>query len=297
MSDESQLWEDRYWTGPDGLRLHYRDYGGDRGAVPLLCLHGLTRNARDFAEVAERHAGNRRVIVPDFRGRGLSDRDPVPDRYAPPFYAQEVLGLLDVAGVHRAVFLGTSLGGLVTMIVAAIAPQRIAGAILNDVGPELDPAGLARIAGYVGRIPLFRTWDEATEAVAQSNRIAFPHYGPADWMRMAQRLCRETSDGIVFDYDPAIAINFERAQSAPSVDAWPLIDALAPVPLLILRGETSDILSPATASAMAQRHPHAELVTVPGVGHAPDLGEPEAAGAIDRMIERVDLLEAERKRG
>lgn len=279
--------EDCYWTSADGLRLHYRDYAGSGDRPPILCLHGLTRNGRDFADFADLYAGKWRVIVPDFRGRGDSDRDPQPVRYAPPTYAGDVLTLLALLGIERAAFVGTSLGGIVTMLVASVKPELVAAAALNDVGPEIDAAGLDRIATYVGKPSLFRSWDEAAEAIAQAQGAAHPGYATADWRKAARRLCRETSEGVTFDYDMRIADNFHATRSAPAVDAWPFFDALAGAPLLILRGETSDLLSAATAEAMAGRHPDAELVTVPGVGHAPDLSEPEAVAALNRLLERA----------
>ena len=287
MSDDGQIWKDRYWTSGEGLRLHYRDYPGRADRPPILCLHGLTRNARDFEDFAAAHAGEWRVLAPDFRGRGLSDHDPQPQRYAPPIYAGDVLALLAGLGIDQAVFVGTSLGGIVTMLVGAAAPRLIAAAVLNDVGPEIDPAGLARIATYVGRPARFGSWQEAARALAAEHGPAHPNYGDGDWLKFARRVCRETEDGIAFDYDMAIAENFRAAQDAPAVDAWPLVRALAANPLLILRGETSDLLSPATAARMSALHPDAEVVTVPGVGHAPDLSEPEAAQAIERLLARV----------
>ncbi len=280
----SANWTDEYLTSRNGLRLHYRDYPGRPDRPAMLCLHGLTRNARDFERFAARYAGERRVIVPDFRGRGQSERDPAPEHYAPPFYAGDVLQLLDALGLSRCIFVGTSLGGLVTMSVASMAPERIAGAVLNDVGPELNPAGLQRIAGYVGRMARFASWDEAADRIAATNAPAHPAYEPADWLEMARRLCVETSDGIVFDYDPAIAVNFKAARDAPAFDAWPVFRCLRGAPLVVLRGSLSDLLSAEVAQRMVAEHDNAQFVTVPGVGHAPDLSEPEALAAVDLLL-------------
>lgn len=158
--------EDRFWTSTDGLRLHCRDYAGSPEKPPILCLHGLTRNARDFAKFADRYAGEWRVIVPDFRGRGKSDYDPQPIRYAPPVYADDVLQLLAILGIDRVVFVGTSLGGIVTMLISSVNPGLVMAAVLNDVGPEIDAAGLDRIATYVGKPATFCTWNEAAQAIA-----------------------------------------------------------------------------------------------------------------------------------
>lgn len=282
-------WNDRYWTSSDGLKLHYRDYSGPSDRPPLLCLHGLTRNSRDFEDLADRLAGEWRLIVPDFRGRGLSERDPVPARYLPPTYAADILQLLDELEIDKAVFVGTSLGGLVTMIVAGFAPGRIAAAVLNDVGPELDPSGLDRIKTYVGRPLLFADWDEAAGAFANAYGEVHPAYGHDQWVRYAKRVALETDRGIELDYDMAIAEPFATidARTATAADAWPLYMALDGRPVLILRGEHSDLFTAEVARKMADSLRGAELVTVGGVGHAPDFGEPESIAAMDEFLARV----------
>ena len=281
-------WRDRFWNSPDGLKLYYRDYDGPADRPPILCLHGLTRNGRDFADLADLHAGQWRVIVPDFRGRGMSGRDPDPANYAPRVYAGDILKLLDQLGIADAVFVGTSLGGIVTMLLAASDEERIAAAVLNDVGPVLEDGGLDRIATYVGKPALFADWEEAAAAIATSHRVAHPAYNKADWLRFAHRICRETKSGIEFDYDLAVADNFHRTRAAPAVDVWPFYRALAGRPLLIVRGGLSDLLSADVATQMRDAIPGAELVTVPDVGHPPELIEPEAADAIDRLLARVE---------
>ena len=283
----SAAWQDRYWTSLDGLNLHYRDYAGADDRPPLLMLHGLTRNSRDFENLASRYAGDWRVTAPDFRGRGLSQHDPVSARYLPPTYAVDVLQLLDQLGVDQAVFIGTSRGGLVTMAVAAVQPQRIAGAVLNDVGPELDSSGIDRIGTYVGKPVLFRDWQDAAEQLQARSGDVHPAYGPAEWMRFARRVCRETERGVEFDYDMGIADPFTSGDTGVVADAWPFYRALAGRPVLVLKGEHSDLLPDAVARRMAREIPDVEVVTVPNVGHAPDLDEPEAAAAIDRLLERV----------
>jgi pimeloyl-ACP methyl ester carboxylesterase len=282
-------WSDRYWTSRDGLKLHYRDYSGPDDRPPVLCLHGLTRNSRDFENLAERLSGDWRVIAVDFRGRGLSDHDPVPSRYMPPTYAADVLLLLDELGIAEAVFVGTSLGGLVTMIVAGFAPQRIAAAVLNDVGPELSAEGIERIGGYVGQPLLFRDWDDAADKLSAKYGDVHPGYGRDQWLRYATRVARETGRGVEFDYDMAIAEPFRAMddKTAGAGNAWPLLHALAGRPVLILRGEHSDLLTPQVAERMRDSIPGAELVTVPNVGHAPDFDEPESIAAVDRLLERV----------
>jgi pimeloyl-ACP methyl ester carboxylesterase len=281
------IWTDRYWTSGDGLRLHYRDYDGPSDRPPIVCLPGLTRNARDFEPVADRYAGTWRVLSLDFRGRGMSDYDPKPENYAPPTYAADVLALFDEMKLERAVLFGTSLGGLVTMILAAAAHDRIAGAMLNDIGPEIDPRGIERIRGYVGRASEFATWEEFASALAARNADVYPRYNAAQWEVFARRICREHEGRIAFDYDMAISNTFNRAPNGPAESAWPLYQALAGFPLLILRGELSDLLDAGVARKMAEVLPDAELVIVDDVGHAPALDEPEAIAGIDRLLARV----------
>lgn len=280
---------DRFWTSRDGLKLHYRDYCGPSDRPPVLCLHGLTRNARDFADLAARLSGNWRVLAVDFRGRGESERDPRSGNYVPPTYAADVLQLLDELSIPEAVFIGTSLGGVVTMIVAAFARQRIAAAVLNDIGPDLDQAGLERIRSYVGDPVAFADWDEAAEKLSARHADVHPGYSSEDWLGYAKRVARETSCGIEFDYDMAIAEPFNAMdeKTANAASAWPLFAKLAGKPLLILRGERSDLLSAQTAAKMVEAVAGAELVTVSNVGHAPDLDEPESVAAVDRLLQRV----------
>ncbi|MEO6582302.1 MAG: alpha/beta hydrolase [Sphingomicrobium sp.] len=285
---EAKSWTDCHWTSRDGLSLYYRDYAGPADAPPILCLHGLTRNSRDFGEFAERYAGAWRIIVPDFRGRGLSDRDPVPAHYLPTTYAADVVQLLDELAIEQAVFVGTSLGGLVTMLIAATRPQRIAATVLNDIGPELDQSGIDRIRTYVGRAVRFRDWDEVAEYMAGVSRRLPASNSHDDWLRAARRVAREDGDAIIFDYDLAIAEPFnQRNDGGATFDLWPLFHKLEGAPLLIVRGELSDLLSPSAAQAMVEAHPDAELATVPGVGHAPELHEPKAVAAIDRLLAKV----------
>jgi pimeloyl-ACP methyl ester carboxylesterase len=288
MSDDEPRYSDGRFTLADGLSLHYRDYPGSSDRPPLLCLHGLTRNARDFAEFAERHSPRFRVIALDFRGRGSSDYDPLPARYTPLTYAADVGQLLDGLRIGEAIFVGTSLGGLVTMITAALAPQRIAAAILNDVGPELGQVGLDRIQAYVGKGQRFASWDQAAEGIAAAQGHAFPDYGPDDWLGAARRNCREDGGEILFDYDMAIADVFVSAGPTPKVDMWPFFVALALKPLLVVRGQLSELLSAETFERMRDAAPQARFVEVPRVGHAPMLDEPAAEAAIDAFLDSLE---------
>ena len=278
---------DRYWNSPDGLKLHYRDYDGPRDRPPILCIPGLTRNCRDFEPVAEQFAGEWRVIAVDLRGRGMSDYDPNSGNYVPPVYAADLLKLLDQLGIADAVFLGTSLGGIITMVTALQDSERMAGVLLNDIGPELAQAGIDRIAGYVGKEGGFAGWDALAAALAERNADVYPGYGPADWQRLARRLAVEKGRKVVFDYDPGIAEPFHSTADAPPVSIWPFYEALAGRPVTILRGGLSDLFAADVAERMASLIPDVELVTVANVGHAPALDELESLAAIERLLARV----------
>ncbi len=195
---------------------------------------------------------------------------------------------MDQLAIPQAIFVGTSLGGLVTMLMAVMAPQRVAASILNDIGPEIADAGVDRIKSYVGKGVRFKDWDEAAEVVAANNAHAFENYTHDDWVRMAKRNCREENGEIVFDYDMAIALPFNTASPAPQFDMWPLFAALAQKPLLVIRGGKSDLLSAAAVEKMQAAAPDMKLAVVPGVGHAPELSEPEAGRAIDAFLAEIE---------
>lgn len=279
-----QRYEDRFLTVRDGLKLHYRDYPGSGDRPPILCLHGLTRNSRDFAEFAERFSPQFRVLALEFRGRADSDYDPQPMRYNPLTYAGDVVELLDQLGIDRAIFVGTSLGGLVTMTIAAMQPQRIAATLLNDIGPDVDTSGIDRILSYVGKDVRFKDWDEAANTIASNYGAAFDRYSHDDWVKMAKRNCREIDGRIGFNYDMAIAEPFRSGGPAPQVDLWPLFQVLASKPLLVVRGAKSDLLTAETTAKMQAVSPNVKAVVVEGVGHAPELNEPEAIEAIDAFL-------------
>jgi len=281
--------QDRYWTSEDGLRLHARDYaGGADGRPPLLCLPGLTRNARDFEPVAARLAGQWRVIAVDYRGRGESAAAKDPMSYVPRSYAADVAGLLTELGIGRVVAIGTSLGGLVALLLAQDRPGLIAGAVLNDVGPELGSAGLQRIRGHVGRGSSLPTWLHAARCLHENNREVYPDWQLSDWLAMAKRVYRLSGAGrVVLDYDLRIAEPFRAPAKGAAPDWWSAYAALGDAPVLVVRGGRSDLLSEGTAARMVERLPGAALVTVAGVGHAPLLAEPLAAAAIDRLLAQV----------
>ncbi|HEY1224726.1 MAG TPA: alpha/beta hydrolase [Brevundimonas sp.] len=283
---------ERRFTSPDGLSLYARDYPGADGPVrlPVIAIHGLTRNSADFDAIATLIAqSGRRVLAVDVRGRGLSDRAPDPMTYQPPVYAKDILALMDQAGIDRAVFMGTSMGGLITMAVTALRSKRVAAAILNDIGPEVDPAGLARIAAYAGQPVDTPTWAAAAAYVKTHNAVAFPEYSDADWDAFARRVFREGPDGPVLDYDPDISVPI-RAMGAKGLvpNLWPFFTRLARGrPTLLIRGGASDLLSAGIAAKMRKRAPKMAYAEVTGVGHAPMLDEPEARAAIFEFLRDV----------
>jgi pimeloyl-ACP methyl ester carboxylesterase len=277
-------WADRWWTSADGLRLHARDYAPASGEarLPVVMLHGLTRNARDFEDLAPKVAGwGRRVLAADVRGRGQSARDPNPLNYQPPVYVADVAALLDQSGIRRAQFVGTSMGGLITMLLSVMRPDLVAGVVLNDVGPVLSMDGLSRIAAYVGKPVKVAGWTEAAAYAQTTNGHALPHYRPADWQAMARRLFRDGAGGPELDYDLNIAEPMRAAIDQPAPDLWPMFTAMAANrPVTIVRGAESDLLDAATTAGMQAAAPHAKVAEVPGVGHAPMLDEAEALAAI-----------------
>ncbi|MBY0563347.1 MAG: alpha/beta hydrolase [Hyphomonadaceae bacterium] len=278
----------------DGLALYARDYAPVTPATgaPVICLHGLTRNSKDFEIIAPRIAAcGRRVIAPDMRGRGKSANDPDPAHYVPAVYAQDVAALMDKLEIPQAVFIGTSMGGIITMLMAALAPQRVAAAVLNDIGTRLDPAGLNRIASYVGRTRPVSTWEEAADAVCALAGDIYPRRRDdrAFWLAFARRTFRARDDGkIETDYDPHIALAFADTGGAPPPDMTPLFNALASKPVLLVRGALSDLLTPPIVAEMRALRPDLVTVDVADVGHAPMLDEPEAWEAVLDFLARAD---------
>ncbi len=287
--------EERIVATVDGLPLYVRDYPPllPETGLPVLCLHGLTRNSRDFEIIAPRIAAlGRRVIAPDMRGRGMSANDPDPAHYVPAVYAQDVLKVMDELEIGRAVFIGTSMGGLITMVLATMAPDRIAASVLNDVGPHLNASGLGRIASYVGRSQPVSSWEEAAAAVREVNASAYPERRDDGefWLTFARRTFRERDDGLLeTTYDPHIALAFlDFDEDAPPPDLTPLFAELAHKPMLSIRGAISDLLSAEAVEEMRKLKPDLDTATVDNVGHAPVLDEPEAWDAILDFVARVD---------
>jgi pimeloyl-ACP methyl ester carboxylesterase len=281
-------WSEGWWTSGDGLRLHYRDYPGGAGKPPIVCIPGLTRNARDFEGVADRLKGEWRLICVELRGRGHSEHARDPMSYVPLVYARDMEALIAELALARFVLFGTSLGGLITMLLAASDSPRIAGALLNDIGPQLEEKGIEKIRSYVGRSQSWPTWMHAARAIADVQRDRYPDWELSEWIVYAKRLCRLASGGrIVFDYDMRIAEPFRGSDGAAGADLWPAYRALRGIPSLLVHGGLSDLLGAATVDRMRAENPELEVVTVPRVGHAPTLDEPEAQAAIDRLLARV----------
>ena len=281
---------ERRWTSSDGLTLFARDYApaGGPARLPVIAIHGLTRNSADFAGIAPLLAqSGRRVLALDIRGRGRSDRAPDPMTYVPDVYARDVLALMEQAGIDRSVFVGTSMGGLITMVVAAMKSGAITATILNDIGPEVSPVGLARIAAYAGQPVETPTWAAAADYARLHNVVAFPDHTDADWDAFARRVFREGTEGSpVLDYDPDISAPIRAAGGKALVpNLWPAFRKLARNrPTLLVRGGTSDLLSADIAAKMKKAAPEMEYAEVAGIGHAPMLDEPEAKSAIFEFL-------------
>lgn len=281
-------------SAPDGLKLHVREYGDAASErMPVLCLAGLTRNAQDFAMLAEALAARgHRVIAPDYRGRGLSDRDPDPARYDVPVELEDVFAVCTALGMAEAAVVGTSRGGLLAMAMGAARPEFLRGVVLNDVGPILEVEGLRRIASYVGKIRPPQNWDDAIATVKAISGEAFPAVSEEDWRALAEGSFVEADGALVSSYDPALMNGLAKLDlTQPFPPLWVYFDAIAHVPVLALRGENSLLLSQETFEAMAARHPQLTPLLIRGQGHAPMLRD---ALSIDAIAGFVAGLENEK---
>ena len=284
MSEYRDLW----YQGVGGLRLYTRDYPGPEGATlqPVLCMHGLTRNSSDFASLASHLCVRRRVLSVDQRGRGRSDYDSNVANYTPATYVQDMFALLDSEGIEQVVQIGTSMGGLMSFLMAAMQPDRIAAMVINDIGPEIDPAGLARIQGYVGKSGPVSSWEEAVAQQKAINGIAFPDFSDQQWQDFTRGLYREENGRPVIAYDAAIAQPMSDQDSgAVPPDLWPVFESITGIPMLVIRGATSDILAPSCVARMGELHPELQVSEVPDRGHAPMLDEPASRTAIDDFLQ------------
>jgi len=285
---------DFFYTAPDGLRLHARVYGeANAGGWPVVCLPGLTRNARDFHELAlhlsQRTDNRRKVVAFDYRGRGQSAYDPDIGHYNVGVEAGDILAGLAALGIVEAAFIGTSRGGLIIHVLGAMQPAVLKAIVLNDIGPVIEAEGLAHIGSYLERTPKPKTFAEAVAAQRGTHGGDFPALAAADWERMVQALYRETDSGLVPDFDPKLVdtlagVDFTR----PLADLWPQFEALVIVPLLAIRGAKSKLLSAATLEEMQRRHPNVEAITVEGQGHGPFLDTGELPHAIAAFLDRAE---------
>lgn len=293
---EPVSYRERTLTSEDGLSLYFRDYapspansgGMAEGNRPtLLCLGGLARNSKDFHHFAIWRASlGHRVLCPDYRGRGRSQRDPDWRRYDPRVYLNDLRHLLAVAGAHRVVVVGTSLGGILAMGLAVLSPTAVAGAVLNDIGPEVEMGAMANVLAYLKRATPQPDWKSAADTL----RSLVPDLSlktEAEWLEAARATYRDDGGGrLIADWDPLIIRAIEAA-AQPTYDLWPLFHALGRVPVLTVRGGKSRILTSETLEAMRAARPDMASVELEGVGHAPTLNEPAAHEALARFLETV----------
>ena len=281
-------YQEVYYQSTDGLSLYARDYGGEKDNT-ILAMHGLTRNSADFEESVSYLTNYGRVIAVDQRGRGRSDYDPNWRNYNPTRYVEDMWVLLDYLNIEKAILLGTSMGGIMSMIMGAQQPDRVKAIILNDIGPVVEQTGLSRIKNYVGKMPPVRSWDEATSQAAELNADFYPSYRKADWLAFAKRTYIERDGVPVLAYDQGLSKPIEAEDSATvPPELWSLYEACIDIPTLIVRGELSDIISEKTLDEMVKRHKKSRAVTVPNTGHAPFLIEPEAQAALEGFLMSLD---------
>lgn len=297
-------YKENHYRSADGLDLYYREYGAGDQAV--VCLHGLSRNSKDFHDLARHLSPRYRVICPDLRGRGRSQYDPNGRNYNIIVYTQDVQRLFDAAGLEKPVLIGTSLGGFISLTMAYLAPERLRAIVLNDAGPEVDPVGVKRIMGYSGTSAPPRNWDEAAALVKANHAVGLPGMPDSFWAEYTRQTYRENENGVpVAEVDPKVLDSLSKAQRLAKflkflntmglvrkvrgvpVDAWESFRAVS-MPCLVLRGETSDILSAETVAKMQAIKPDLSVATIPNRGHAPLLDEPESLAAIDSFLESLD---------
>ena len=276
-----------YFRSSDGLQLYYRDFASDKGGSPVLCLPGLTRNSKDFEDLATYLSDRRRVITPDLRGRGLSDYDPEWRNYHPSTYVKDAWTLLDTLDIDKVIVIGTSLGGICAMAMSAQQRQRVAGVILNDIGPEINPAGAKRVMEYAGRAKPVRNWDEAIAQFRDNYAHFFPGLSDVDWQNLVQRGYRENEHGI-----PELDIDLNVGEAArklrpQTADLWKMFDTLSDTPVVLLWGVLSDLLTADIVEKMQLRKPNLKVVPITNRGHVPLLNEPECRAAIDNLVDRV----------
>lgn len=282
--------QDVFLSALDGLRLHVRHYGPSGGGTPVVCLPGLARTAADFETLAHALVAadrTQRILALDYRGRGLSAYDRNPANYSLPVELADVLAVLTALDAMPAAFIGTSRGGILTMLIAALRPTAIAGAVLNDIGPIIEPKGLMRIKGYVGKLPEPANYEDAAEILRRLFDAQFPKVDKKGWLAAAQRAYKQQNGRLIANYDPALAKTL--AGLAPGMTLptlWNEFDALAQTPLLLIRGSLSDILSPETAADMKSRQSSMEYLEVADEGHAPLLADNQTIARIVDLVGR-----------
>ncbi|HEY6382199.1 MAG TPA: alpha/beta hydrolase [Pseudolabrys sp.] len=280
-------------SAPDGLKLHVRSYGRRSAeATPVVCLPGLARTAADFEPLASalsHDPGSRRIIALDYRGRGLSSYDRNPANYSLPVELADVIAVVTALDAVPAIFVGTSRGGLLSMLLAAVRPTAIAGVVLNDIGPVIEPQGLMRIKSYVGKLPQPRTFDEGAEILRRLFGAQFPRLGPDDWLANAHRTFKEQNGRLVTTYDVKLATTMNGVDGGrPVPTLWKEFDALSAKPLMVIRGANSDLLTAATVEAMRARRATLETLEVPDQGHAPLLTDADTIARIAEFVARCD---------
>lgn len=277
-----------YYSVDDGLTLYARDYNQSLSPTVLLCLHGLSRNSADFEPLCQRLSSHYRIIAVDQRGRGLSQWDTDSSRYQLTSYVEDMWQLLDQQGIEKVIVIGTSMGGLMGMLMAAQKPERIQGLVINDVGPEVDPKGLSRIMSYVGKTAEVNSWDDAAAQVQSINQVCFPNFTFEQWQAMARRTYREDDRGVpVPNYDPTISAPLQTdTTTAVPADLWPVFEMLT-VPMLTLRGALSDLFSHDCLCRMRKLQPAMQFVEIDDVGHAPILDEPQAVESIEGFLKKI----------
>lgn len=292
--------DDFFYTSQDGLKLHARVYGsgpgggaGTGGPLPAVCLPGLTRNARDFHELALHLScaspSARTVVAFDYRGRGQSEHDSNWKNYDPLVEAGDVMAGLVALGIGEAAFIGTSRGGLVIFAIAALRPGLLKAAVLNDIGPVIDGAGLAQIRGYLERAPKPRDFAEAVAIQRKAQAASFPALSDADWERAGRAFFRDEHGRPVADFDPALLKTLDKVDlGRPLPTLWPQFLGLRNIPLMAIRGENSSLTSAETLEEMARQHPDIRTFTVAGQGHAPFLETAGLPGKIAAFLEEVD---------
>ena len=283
----------QFVTAADGLRLHVRRYGARGRGLPIVCLPGLTRNGSDFHELATamaRSADARLVITIDSRGRGQSDYDPNPDNYSFPVELADVISVITALEIGPALFIGTSRGGILAMLLGSSRPAAIAGVILNDIGPVIDVQGLMRIKGYAGKLPIPRDFEEGADILRRLGDSQFPGLPPEAWMRQASHTWRQENGALALAYDPKLAQTLENVDlERPLPPLWTQFDSLARVPMMVVHGRKSDILSVATVDAMRERRLDIDVLEVANQGHAPLLIEPEVIARIAAFVMLCDV--------